>query len=152
VENFGCGAQVGVVFQRGLDLHFVTDQQKAEAFMAVARKCCARDHHANAFIAAHRINRDTRRLGHGYFPLFVERTGAAGLSGGNNLAAIVVATRIAHMVRTLQFAAVRAFLKGFDLQRIVATTHAALGRRSFSLGDSHLGTCSISKNIMFLRL
>jgi hypothetical protein len=48
------------------------------------------------------------------------------------------------MVRALQFAAVRAFLKGFDLQRIMATTHAALGRRGFSLGDSHLGTCSIS--------
>jgi hypothetical protein len=48
------------------------------------------------------------------------------------------------MVRTLQLATVGAFLKGFDLQRIMAATHAALGRRSFSLGDSHLGTCSIS--------
>jgi len=56
-----------------------------------------------------------------------------------------MAASVAHMVRTLQFAAIRAFLKGFDLQRIMATTHAALGRRSFSLGDSHLGTCSISK-------
>jgi DNA-binding response OmpR family regulator len=55
----------------------------------------------------------------------------------------------AHMVRALQLAAVRAFLKGFDLQRIMATTHAALRRRGFSLGDSHLGTCSISKNIVF---
>jgi hypothetical protein len=63
-----------------------------------------------------------------------------------------MAARRAHMVRTLQFTAVRAFLKGFYLQRIMAATHAALGRRSFSLGDSHLGTCSISKYIVFLRL
>jgi hypothetical protein len=51
------------------------------------------------------------------------------------------------MVRAFQLAAVRAFLKGFNLQRIMATTHAALRRRGFSLGDSHLGTCSISKKI-----
>jgi hypothetical protein len=53
------------------------------------------------------------------------------------------------MVRALQLATVRTFLKGLNLQRIMAATHAALGRRSFSLGDSHLGTCSISKIVNF---
>jgi hypothetical protein len=43
-------------------------------------------------------------------------------------------------------------LKGFDLQRIMAATHTAFGRRSFSFGDSHLGTCSISINSMIPEL
>jgi hypothetical protein len=53
------------------------------------------------------------------------------------------------MVRAFQLTAVRAFLKCLNLQRIMATTHAALRRRGFSLGDSHLGTCSISKKSIF---
>jgi hypothetical protein len=61
-----------------------------------------------------------------------------------NLTAIIMAACCTDMVRTLQFATVRAFLIRFGLKRIMATTHAALGRRSFSLGDSHFGTCSIS--------
>jgi hypothetical protein len=54
-----------------------------------------------------------------------------------------------HMVWALQLATIGAFLEGFGLQRIMATTHAALGRRGFSLGDSHLGTCSISNKLEF---
>jgi hypothetical protein len=48
----------------------------------------------------------------------------------------------ADVVRTLQFATVRAFVECFDLERIVRATHAATGRRYFSLGDSHGGTNS----------
>jgi hypothetical protein len=49
-----------------------------------------------------------------------------------------------HVVRTLQLAAVRTFLERFDFERIVAAAHAALGRRSFSLRYSHLGTCILN--------
>jgi hypothetical protein len=63
-----------------------------------------------------------------------------------------MAACIAHMVWALQFATIRAFLKRFNRERIMAATHAALGRRSFSFGDSHLGTCSISIKSAFPRL
>jgi len=33
-------------------------------------------------------------------------------------------------------------MEGFNLQRIVAATHAAAGRRGFTLWDGHFGTCS----------
>jgi hypothetical protein len=46
----------------------------------------------------------------------------------------------AHVVRQLQFAAVRTFLKLGGLQRVMAAAHVPLGRRSFSLWDSHCGT------------
>jgi hypothetical protein len=61
---------------------------------------------------------------------------------GNNLTPVVVAAVTADVVGALQLTAVRAFTEGFDLQRIVRTTHAATGRRYFSLGDSHGGTIS----------
>jgi hypothetical protein len=52
-----------------------------------------------------------------------------------------MAARRAHVVRQLQFAAVRAFLELLCFQRMMAAAHIALRRRSFSLGDSHCGTC-----------
>jgi hypothetical protein len=59
-----------------------------------------------------------------------------------NFATIVVATGIAQAMRTLQLAAIRTFVEGLNLQRIVAATHPAAGRAGFSLGDGHFGTCS----------
>ncbi|KFG90189.1 hypothetical protein BV98_001992 [Sphingobium herbicidovorans NBRC 16415] len=59
---------------------------------------------------------------------------------GNDFAAIIVATSVAQIVRTLQFTAVGTFLECFDAQRIVAAAHTAAGRGSFPLGDSHVGT------------
>src|SRR3546814_1892242 len=41
--------------------------------------------------------------------------------------------------------AVRAFLIGFDLQAVVAATHAALRGRGFSLGDGHDISCILKK-------
>jgi hypothetical protein len=41
----------------------------------------------------------------------------------------------------LQLAAVRAFLEAGRRQRMMAAAHVALGRRCFSLGDGHCGTC-----------
>src|SRR5437764_7759364 len=46
----------------------------------------------------------------------------------------------AHVVRQLQFAAIGAFLELGRRQRMVAAAHVPLGRRGFSLGDSHCGT------------
>src|SRR3546814_19559924 len=46
----------------------------------------------------------------------------------------------AQIVRALEFAAIRAFLERVRRQRIVRTTHTALRRRGFSLGDGHFGT------------
>jgi hypothetical protein len=43
-------------------------------------------------------------------------------------------------VRQLEFAAIGAFLELGRLQRMVAAAHVPLGRRGFSLGDSHCGT------------
>jgi hypothetical protein len=59
-----------------------------------------------------------------------------------NFATIVMPAGIAQAMRTLQLAAIRTFVEGFNLQRIVAATHPAAGRAGFSLGDGHFGTCS----------
>jgi uncharacterized membrane protein YecN with MAPEG domain len=51
-----------------------------------------------------------------------------------------MATAAAQIVRELQFAAIRAFLKAHRLDGVVAATHAALGRRRFSFGNGHGGS------------
>jgi hypothetical protein len=56
-----------------------------------------------------------------------------------------MATSIAQMMWTLQLTTVGAFLVRSNLKRIMAAAHAALRWGSFSFGDSHFGTCSISK-------
>ena len=59
---------------------------------------------------------------------------------GNDFAAVIVAAGVAQIMRALEFTAVRAFLERFNAQRVVAATHAATGRGSFPLWDSHVGT------------
>ena len=59
---------------------------------------------------------------------------------GDDFTAVIMAAGVAQIVRALQFTAVRAFLERFDAQSVVAAAHAATGRRSFPLGDSHVGT------------
>lgn len=44
----------------------------------------------------------------------------------HHFTAVIMATGIAHMMRALQFAAIWAFLKRGDAQRIVAAAHIAL--------------------------
>ena len=61
----------------------------------------------------------------------------------DDFAAIIVPAGRAEIVRALQFAAVRAFLERLDAQRIMAATHAALGRGRFSLWDSHEAPVSV---------
>ena len=63
---------------------------------------------------------------------------------GDDFAAVIVTAGVAQIVRTLQFTAVRAFLKSLDAQRVVAAAHAATGGGSFPLGDSHVGTLFLS--------
>jgi hypothetical protein len=59
-------------------------------------------------------------------------------------------------VRQLELAAVRAFLELGSLQRMMAAAHVPLGRRGFSLRDSHCGTFEFksdnNKNCDDLRL
>jgi hypothetical protein len=55
-----------------------------------------------------------------------------------------MAAGAAKVVRALQFAAIGAFLKGFDLQAVVAATHAALRGRRFSLGNGHDLSCILN--------
>src|SRR3546814_10264945 len=55
-----------------------------------------------------------------------------------------MAAGVAEVVRALQLAAVRAFLKGFDLQAVVAATHSALRGRGFSLGNGHDFSCILT--------
>ena len=50
-----------MIFQRGLDPLFIANQQKFETIVAPTRKRGAFDHHAHAFITAHRIDGDTRQ-------------------------------------------------------------------------------------------
>jgi hypothetical protein len=59
-----------------------------------------------------------------------------------------VAASRAHIVRQLEFAAVRAFLKLDRRQRVMAAAHIPLRRRGFSLRDSHCGTfeCNFDNN------
>jgi hypothetical protein len=75
---------------------------------------------------------------------YANRRNANQVSGADrkHFATIVMAAGIAQAMRTLQFAAIRTFMEGLDLQRIVAATHPAAGRACFSLGDGHFGTCS----------
>jgi len=59
---------------------------------------------------------------------------------GDDFAAVVEPAMRAQVVRTLQFAAIVAFVEGFDLQRIVRAPIATAMRRYFSFWDSHGGT------------
>src|SRR5688572_29851054 len=63
--------------------------------------------------------------------------------GRGDFAAIVVATGRAEVVRQAKLAAIRAFLEIGRRQRVMAAAHVPLGRRSFSLRDSHCGTCLV---------
>src|SRR6478672_10422936 len=73
---------------------------------------------------------------------------ALGLSlGRDDFAAVIMTASRAQIVRQLQFAAVRAFLERGGLQRMVAAAHVPLGRRFFSLRDSHCGTFKAMSSI-----
>jgi hypothetical protein len=63
-----------------------------------------------------------------------------------------MAASLAQVVRQLQFAAIRALLELGRGQRMMAATHVPLGRRGFSLRDSHCGTFNSNKNGDDLRL
>jgi predicted HAD superfamily Cof-like phosphohydrolase len=65
----------------------------------------------------------------------------------HHFAPIIMTAGVAQMVWTLQFTAIGTFLIGSNFERIMAAAHAALRGRCFSFGDSHFGTCSISKSI-----
>src|SRR5436190_11253838 len=72
-------------------------------------------------------------------PSTIARPYCLGL-GRDDFAAVVVSAGGAHVVRELELAAVRAFLKLGRRQRVMAAAHVPLRRRGFSLWDSHCGT------------
>jgi predicted DNA-binding transcriptional regulator YafY len=61
VEDLGGCVHVRMALERSLDLRLVAHQQELELVVPPARKRRAGDHHAHAFIAAHRIDSDTRQ-------------------------------------------------------------------------------------------
>jgi hypothetical protein len=69
--------------------------------------------------------------------------------GHNHFAAIVIATSRTQIVRTLEFAAIGAFVKRFDFKRIVRPAVATAMGRYFSLWDSHDGTNSLRQMRVF---
>ena len=60
VKDLARFGETRVVGQRAFDARPVTDQQELERVVTPARKRGAFDHHAHAFIPAHRIDGDTR--------------------------------------------------------------------------------------------
>src|SRR3546814_4963038 len=77
----------------------------------------ASDHDAHAFITAHRVYCDSRPCPH--FRQLLVRTAASLRSDSNDFSTVIMAAGTAQIVGTLQFAAVRAFLKSFDTKRIM---------------------------------
>jgi hypothetical protein len=119
VEHFGRRAQVRVVLERRLDPRLVAHQQELEAVVAAPRDRRALDHHPHAFIAAHRVDGDTRKT-HGW----IVRSSAGLKPDRDDLAPVVVAASRAQVVRALELATIRALVEGLDLQGIVAAAHA----------------------------
>jgi hypothetical protein len=136
MEDFGRTAQVGMLVQRGLDPLLIAHEQEVETVMAPARKRGALNHHAHAFIPAHRVDSDTRET-HRACPLLTSLE-----PDRDDLAPVVVATRVTQVVRTLEFTAIAALVKRFRLERVVTAAHAPARGRSLSFRDSHCGTCS----------
>src|SRR3546814_8470619 len=53
-----------MLFERRLEPRLVADEQEAEAVVLVARHRCARAHHADTDVTAHRIDCDSRCQAH----------------------------------------------------------------------------------------
>ena len=137
MQDFGRTGHAGVRVERGLDPRFVANQQELELVVAPTRKRGALDHHAHTFVTAHRIDGDTRQT-HVLSPAWLTVL----QSDGDDFAAVVISAMRAQVVRPLEFAAVRALVMSFDLERIVCTAITATVGRYFPLGDGHGGTCS----------
>jgi len=64
-----------MVGERRFDALAITHQQEVETFVLAAGKCGAFNHDAHAFIAAHRVNGDTREAHCASFRSMVRATG-----------------------------------------------------------------------------
>src|SRR5438270_5635189 len=114
----------------GLDLALVTIEGEAEARVLAKRAGSAGNHRRRTGVAAHGVDRDAWPSGH-------DAAGLRLVPGCDDLAAVIMAAGAAHIVRQLEFAAIRALLERGRLQRMVAAAHVPLRRRSFSFRDSH---------------
>ena len=137
MQDLGRPGHAGVRVECGLDACFVANQQELELVVAPTRKRGALDHHAHTFVTAHRIDGDTRQT-HVLSPAWLTVL----QSDGDDFAAVVISAMRAQVVRPLEFAAVRALVMSFDLERIMRAAIAATVGRYFPLGDGHGGTCS----------
>jgi hypothetical protein len=137
MQNFGRIAHGGMVFQRGSNARFITNQQKSEIVMAPTSKGSTLDHDPDAFITAHRVNCDTRQTHRQISGCGLLKTDC------HNLAAVVIAAMLTQIVRALQLATIVAFVESFHFQRIMCAAISAAVRRYFSFRDSHFGTCSL---------
>ncbi|PAV93233.1 hypothetical protein WR25_13352 [Diploscapter pachys] len=130
--------EVGMGLQPLRHLRLVTHQEEAHALEPAACRGDASQHDRQPLVAAHRIDGDPGSVGHGCACIqWVKRALAL---DRDDLATVIMAAGGAQIVRTLQFAAVRALLERRDAERVVATAHAALRGRGLSLGDGHFGT------------
>jgi hypothetical protein len=59
------------------------------------------------------------------YPSVEGKRAEIGLANRHDCAAIIMATSVAHMVRTFELTTIGAFLIRVNFQRIMATTHAA---------------------------
>jgi hypothetical protein len=132
--------EVSVLGDLRFDLPLVAVKGELERGIFPQRARGAGNHRRWAGVPAHGVDGNAWGLSHG--PLK-----SLGL-GRDDFAAIIVAAGRAHVVRQLEFAAVRAFLELGGLQRMMAAAHVPLGRRGFSLRDSHCGTfeCNFDNN------
>ena len=144
MQYFGRPGHAGMRVECSLDARFIANQQELELVVTPTRQRGAFDHHAHAFVSAHRIDGDTRQA-HGASPawLTVLKT------DGDDFAAVIISAVRAQIVRALEFAAVRALMMGLDLERIMCTAIAAAVGRYFPLGDGHGGTCSSNNYSQF---
>ena len=136
IDNRYALLQSRVFRQLSADFHSAADQIEAEMRPMSRRLVYPVDHCGAAAITAHCVNRHSERcIQRAAFPYDKPR-----LSDRDDFASIIMAARAAQLVRALQFATIRAFLKRLDAQRIVRAAHVALRGRRFSFRNGHFKT------------
>jgi hypothetical protein len=93
-----------MIVESSLDARLVTIEVEVKALMAMTGQSDPGDHDAYAFITAHRVDCDPRLCPH-LLQLLEQRIGGL-RPDRNDFTAIIMPARAAHIVRTLEFAAI----------------------------------------------
>jgi hypothetical protein len=133
MDDVGSGAKVGVMRDLRLDLPLVPVKGEFERRILLERARSARDHRRWSGVTAHGVDGNSWAPGH-------REGNLRSVLGRDDFAAVIMAARLAHVVRELQLAAIRTFLELGRRQRVMAAAHVPLRRRGFSFWDSHCGT------------